>query len=95
MAILFERVAVIGVGLIGGSLSLAAREAGLFGRVTGVGRGAANLETALARGIVDRTPHPSQPNRALNGGPQMVEVSRDGRRIYFTNSLYTPWDKQF
>ena len=25
----------------------------------------------------------------------MVEVSRDGRRIYFTNSLYTPWDNQF
>ena len=25
----------------------------------------------------------------------MVEVSRDGRRIYFTNSLYTPWDEQF
>ncbi len=25
----------------------------------------------------------------------MVEISRDGRRIYFTNSLYTPWDKQF
>ena len=31
----------------------------------------------------------------MNGGPQMVEVSRDGRRIYFTNSLYTPWDRQF
>ena len=25
----------------------------------------------------------------------MVEVSRDGTRIYFTNSLYTPWDEQF
>jgi selenium-binding protein 1 len=25
----------------------------------------------------------------------MVEISRDGRRIYFTNSLYTPWDNQF
>jgi len=22
-------------------------------------------------------------------------VSRDGRRIYFTNALYTPWDEQF
>ena len=36
--------------------------------------------------------HPDQP---LNGGPQMVEVSRDGRRVYLTNSLYTPWDAQF
>jgi selenium-binding protein 1 len=25
----------------------------------------------------------------------MVEVSRDGRRIYFTNSLYSSWDDQF
>ena len=31
----------------------------------------------------------------LNGGPQMVEVSRDGRRVYFTNSLYAAWDEQF
>jgi len=46
-------------------------------------------------GIVGRTPHPRNPDRRLNGGPQMVEVSRDGRRIYFTNSLYTPWDEQF
>jgi hypothetical protein len=25
----------------------------------------------------------------------MVEISRDGRRVYFTNSLYSPWDAQF
>jgi selenium-binding protein 1 len=25
----------------------------------------------------------------------MVEVSRDGRRVYFTNALYSPWDVQF
>jgi selenium-binding protein 1 len=46
-------------------------------------------------GIVNRTPHPSKPHTRLNGGPQMVELSRDGRRAYFTNSLYTPWDEQF
>jgi selenium-binding protein 1 len=46
-------------------------------------------------GIVRRTPHPKQPDMALNGGPQMVEVSRDGRRVYVTNSLYSPWDEQF
>ena len=46
-------------------------------------------------GIVDRNAHPSEPEKALNGGPQMVEVSRDGRRVYVTNSLYTPWDAQF
>ena len=46
-------------------------------------------------GIVRRAPHPRDPKTPLNGGPQMVEVSRDGRRVYFTNSLYTPWDEQF
>jgi selenium-binding protein 1 len=25
----------------------------------------------------------------------MVEVSRDGRRVYLTNSLYKAWDAQF
>ncbi|HXI38382.1 MAG TPA: selenium-binding protein SBP56-related protein, partial [Bryobacteraceae bacterium] len=46
-------------------------------------------------GIVRHAPHPKQPKTPLNGGPQMVELSRDGRRIYFTNSLYAPWDAQF
>src|SRR6202162_2628214 len=46
-------------------------------------------------GIVRQAAHPKDPKAALNGGPQMVEVSRDGRRVYFTNSLYAPWDKQF
>jgi selenium-binding protein 1 len=46
-------------------------------------------------GIVRRAAHPKKPGQALNGGPQMVEISRDGKRIYFTNSLYSPWDEQF
>jgi selenium-binding protein 1 len=44
-------------------------------------------------GIVERAAHPA--NGALTGGPQMVEISRDGRRIYLTNSLYASWDAQF
>src|ERR1700761_274681 len=46
-------------------------------------------------GIVRRASHPKEPDVALNGGPQMVEVSRDGKRGYFTNSLYASWDEQF
>ncbi|HEY4008248.1 MAG TPA: selenium-binding protein SBP56-related protein [Pseudonocardia sp.] len=46
-------------------------------------------------GIVRRTAHPAEPGVALAGGPQMVEVSRDGRRVYLTNSLYGAWDDQF
>jgi methanethiol oxidase len=45
-------------------------------------------------GIVRRASHPNATGQ-LNGGPQMVEVSRDGKRIYVTNSLYLPWDAQF
>jgi len=46
-------------------------------------------------GIVGQVAHPKKPDQPLRGGPQMVEVSRDGRRIYFTNSLYAAWDEQF
>jgi methanethiol oxidase len=53
--------------------------------------------TATTRigGIVRRAGHPAKPNKRLNGGPQMVELSRDGRRVYLTNGLYSPWDVQF
>ena len=51
--------------------------------------------TVAIGGIVRREPHPSSEARALNGGPQMIEISRDGRRVYLTNALYTPWDAQF
>jgi selenium-binding protein 1 len=51
--------------------------------------------TVRIGGIVSRAPHPGAANRALNGGPQMVEISRDGKRVYFTNSLYGAIDSQF
>lgn len=44
-------------------------------------------------GILHRANHPS--GRPWGGGPQMIEVSRDGRRVYGTNSLYGSWDPQF
>jgi selenium-binding protein 1 len=46
-------------------------------------------------GIARRQAHSSRADVPLNGGPQMVEVSRDGRRVYVTNSLYRSWDEQF
>lgn len=33
--------------------------------------------------------------RPVEGGPQMLQLSLDGRRLYVTNSLYSIWDKQF
>jgi methanethiol oxidase len=38
---------------------------------------------------------PSDAGRSLNGGPQMLQLSLDGRRLYVTNSLYSTWDNQF
>jgi len=54
-------------------------------------------ETASVRlgGIVERTPHPAAPDLPLGGGSQMIEISRDGRRVYVTNSLYAAWDEVF
>lgn len=49
----FERVAIIGVGLIGGSFALALKQAKACGHVVGTGRNAANLELARSLGILD------------------------------------------
>ena len=53
-------------------------------------------ETGRVRlgGIASHEPHPAS-GSPLTGGPQMVEVSRDGRRVYVSNGLYTSWDRQF
>ncbi|KUJ85871.1 selenium-binding protein [Ruegeria marisrubri] len=44
-------------------------------------------------GIVKKTKHPN--GKDFGYGPQMVEISRDGKRVYWTNSLYSTWDDQF
>ncbi|MBA3480747.1 MAG: prephenate dehydrogenase/arogenate dehydrogenase family protein [Pirellulales bacterium] len=49
------RVAIVGVGLIGGSIGLALRSRGLAEEVIGVGRRPASLDKAKERGAVDWT----------------------------------------
>ena len=44
-------------------------------------------------GIVAKNKHPN--GKEFGYGPQMVEISRDGKRVYWTNSLYSTWDDQF
>jgi len=51
--IIFERLVVLGVGLMGGSLALAAKKAGVVGTVVGWSRTEATLQTALANGVID------------------------------------------
>jgi selenium-binding protein 1 len=41
------------------------------------------------------TGQPSEAGRPLSGGPNMLQLSLDGRRLYVTNSLYSSWDNQF
>lgn len=50
---MFDKITVLGVGLIGASFALAAKENGLCSHVTGYGRNRENLETARERGIID------------------------------------------
>lgn len=49
--------------------------------------------TVRLGGVTRKAAHPK--SGPLTGGPQMVEISRDGQRVYVTNSLYSTWDNQF
>jgi len=49
-----RKLVVVGVGLIGGSCALALKRAGAVGEIVGVGRTLANLDVAVAHGVVDR-----------------------------------------
>jgi len=72
MTTMIDRLAIIGVGLIGGSLARALRDAGAVGSVVGIGRSRANLEDALSLGICDEITQD-----ALEGvrGASMVFIS--------------------
>ncbi len=51
---MIDRLAILGVGLIGSSLSLALRQAGMLGEVVGYGRNRSNLEKGVELGVLDR-----------------------------------------
>ncbi len=69
---MIERLAIIGVGLIGGSLARALREAGAVGEVVGCGRALPNLERAVELGVIDRY---TQDPAAAVVGADMVFVA--------------------
>ena len=33
--------------------------------------------------------------KKIHGGPKMLELSLDGKRLYFSTSIFSVWDKQF
>lgn len=72
---LFERVTVIGIGLIGGSFALAGREAGVLGEVVGVARSERTLLEAVHIGAADRTT------------PDAVEAVRGADLVYIATPV--------
>lgn len=54
---MIRKLAIIGVGLIGGSMARALREEGMVQEVVGCGRGKANLEKAVELGVIDHYTH--------------------------------------
>src|ERR1041385_516366 len=74
---IFQRVAVVGVGLIGGSIALALKEAKACGHVVGVGRSPVNLKLALSRGVIDSVA--TDPARAAEGADLVLVASPVGQ----------------
>lgn len=68
-----ETVAIVGVGLIGGSFALGLREAGFGGRILGVSS-PRTLEAALARGVVDE-------------GKELEEAVAAADLVYLANEI--------
>jgi prephenate dehydrogenase len=66
----FKRVAIVGVGLIGGSFALALRRAGAAGSIVGVDRDAEALERATALGVIDTAAQ--SPSEATRGAELVV-----------------------
>jgi len=45
---------------------------------------------------LDKQPDPVIINgKRVEGGPQMIQLSLDGKRLYVTTSLFSVWDNQF
>jgi prephenate dehydrogenase len=53
MSLVFDKVAIIGVGLLGGSVGLALKANGICGNVVGLGRSRASIEAAFEKGAID------------------------------------------
>ncbi len=51
---MIQRLTIVGVGVIGGSLARALRQAGAVGEIVGSGRSPESLAAAVARGVIDR-----------------------------------------
>jgi len=67
---MIDRLCIIGVGLIGGSLARALRDAGACREVVGAGRNEVNLQTAVELGVIDR--YETDLTQAVSGADMVV-----------------------
>lgn len=67
---MIDRLCIIGVGLIGGSLARAAKRAGICREVVGAGRNEAQLRKAVDLGVIDR--YSTQIAEAVAGADMVV-----------------------
>lgn len=52
-------------------------------------------EALAGLGLSEQPERPVVKGVTIQGGPQMIQLSLDGKRLYATNSLLSPWDRQF
>ncbi|MCS6897049.1 MAG: prephenate dehydrogenase/arogenate dehydrogenase family protein, partial [Nitrospira sp.] len=70
MTVHFKQAAIVGVGLIGGSLGMVMRSKALADQVVGIGRREENLKTAVALGAIDR--YVSDPKEGVRGSDLVI-----------------------
>jgi prephenate dehydrogenase len=70
MAVHFKQVAIVGVGLIGGSLGMILRRKGLASQVIGIGRRLENLKLAVEAGAIDR--YVVEPTEGVQGSDLVI-----------------------
>ena len=70
MMVHFKQVAIIGVGLIGGSLGMILRRKALAGHIVGIGRRVENLKTAVELGAIDR--YVADPKEGVQGADLVI-----------------------
>jgi prephenate dehydrogenase len=68
--VLISRLCIIGIGLIGGSLARALRNANAVTEIVGCGRDTAHLQKAQALGVIDR--YATDPAEAVTGADMVV-----------------------
>jgi len=77
MNISFRNIAIIGVGLMGGSFALSFKSHGLKGKITGIGRRKENLVKAKEQGIIDK--YSLQPSEGVKNADLILLATPTGQ----------------